>query len=85
MSVFLALVDPSFLADLLSEQAKADLTQKIIVVIIVWLMMGRQVNRHFKSLEAKLDQLVLSLTEVKTALSTRIDNVEERLERIENK
>jgi hypothetical protein len=78
-----ALFDPSFLAELLSNEAKASLTEKIIVVMIVWWVMGRKVSEHFKSLEGKLDLLIISIAETKAALSQRMDSIEERVEKVE--
>lgn len=80
-----ALLDPSFLAELLSKEAKASLTEKIIIVMVVWWVMGRKVSEHFRKLEEKLDLLVTSVTEVKGAFTQRMDDFEDRLDKVEKK
>lgn len=84
MELLFSIFDKSFFAELLSSQAKVSLTEKIIIVAMVWWVMGRKVSQHFKALEDKLDLLVISLAEAKASLSSRLDSVEERLDGVEN-
>lgn len=70
---FSNLIDASFLSELLSESGKASLAEKLVVVGVVWLVMGRKVTSHFKSLEHGMNEgfakVTESIGEVRAALT----------------
>ncbi len=74
---FSIFADLEFLRTLLSDAGKASLTEKLFIVWLVWMLMGRKVSVHFKSLERGMadgfQKLAESIGEVKQAL-TQVEN-----------
>ena len=85
-----AAFDFRFLNELLSDSGKASLAEKMIIVGIVWVLMGRKVASHFKTLEVGMrdgfEQLTHSVNEVRGALtqvelnhSTQLTEIRDRV------
>ena len=96
MDFLFSIFDKSFFAELLSAQAKASLTEKIIIITVVWWVMGRKVRDHFSALQASVSALQIeirdglhkiseSLGEVESSHRKRMDNLEGRIEKVEKK
>jgi hypothetical protein len=74
--------------DLLSEAAKTDITQKLLVFWIVWMIVRRTISSHFKNVEDALQLVAKNLSELKSALtdhSQRLGRLETRVETLEKK
>lgn len=94
MLELLSFIDMEMISEMLSPKAKADFAEKMIVVAVVWFVMGRKVQGHFKSLEQTvmnlsdkmskgLNDVALALKEVELAHSKKIMDLEERVDKIE--
>lgn len=74
------LLDSAYWDALLSPQAKANLTEKLIIVAVVWMTMGRKVSKrleglekrfmtHLTSIETKFDNMVFQVKDLKETFS----------------
>lgn len=88
--------DLSFLGEFLSPAGKASLIEKISIVGIVWLLMGRKVATHFSGLEngmttgfanltKAVDDMKNALQEVENRHTKRIDALTTRVSKLEDK
>lgn len=76
----------------LSDAARSSLGEKLIVVAIVWWIMKRNVARHFENIEGSLSNIALSVNQLKESIidlevkqTERINDLHERVARLETK
>lgn len=72
MSIF-DILDPSFISELFSDSGKASLTEKLLVVGVVWAVMGRKISGHLKGIESRISQLTDSVNRI----DRRVSDLEE--------
>src|SRR4051812_12762011 len=79
-------LNPDVIGSVLTKAAQADLTEKIVIVAVIWRLMGARVAEHFKSLEDTVKKLEVSvsegmhqLSEVHKLLAIRLGTVEDKI------
>lgn len=93
---FSNLTDLAFLTQLLSDSGKAALAEKLLVVGVVWLLMGRKVASHFHSLErgmkegfekltASIKEVRDSLTDVEVSHAESLKSLDSRVRKLEDR
>lgn len=64
---------PEYFNALLSPQAQASLTEKIIIVGVVWATMGRKVSKRFKEFQSTVDATLSMFRVHLTAIEEKFD------------
>ena len=78
----LALLGSDVLLDNLGKAAKADLTEYLIVVAVVWKMMGRKVAEHFAKIEAGLKSVADEISGLREDVKKDLASHSQQLEDI---
>lgn len=68
------LMNEEYWKSLLSPQAQANLTEKLIIVAVVWATMGRKVTKHFAQLKSGLDTTLGIFREHLKAIEDKLEN-----------
>lgn len=69
------LLDSAYWDALLTPEAKASLTEKLIIVAVIWVTMGRKVSNKFQSVETKVG-------EFQKKFYAHLDAIEEKFEKM---
>jgi len=72
------------LTDVLGEAAKADISQKITIFMIVWWFVKRTISEHFKKVEDGLAHVAKNVSDLKDALTEVEHNHSMRLGNLES-
>ena len=90
MDALLGLLNQESLMISLSEAAKADLTQKLIVFYVMWRVVKKTIAEHFKNVENGLEKVALKVEDIgnkmasiEQAHATRIGALEIRVTKVE--
>jgi hypothetical protein len=70
--------------DLLSDAAKADLSQNLTVFLIAWTMVKRTIKGHFANIESGLKDVAVSVTNLNAAMIKVETNHSSRLKVLED-
>lgn len=80
MEPLLSTTDFEFLKSFLSEAARSDLAEYLIVVFIVWKVVVNKVAFHFKNLEHSVDSINETLRDGFERFGSRLKIVEDRVD-----
>jgi len=75
--------DVTLVKNILGKAAQADLTEKLIVLGVMWHFMSRKVSKHFQGMEQSVEKLSRSITEAAKTLAKRLDSAEARISKLE--
>lgn len=93
---FLDLLDPSFLSEMLSNSGKAQLTEKFILLGVIWAMFGRKFAKHLRTIEERMSEGFGSVTKsvgdvrealirVETTHTLKLQNLSESVEKLDGR
>lgn len=66
-------LNSEYISALLSTQAQVSLTEKLIIVAVVWATMGRKVSKRFKELQTQIDSTLVMFKTHLTAIEGKFD------------
>jgi len=76
-------VSIEFIKELLSETAKADLTEKLLIFGVAWWIVSRKVTEHFKKIESSLTAVATSVSKLNESMIRVESSHSERLKTLE--
>ena len=84
MDLLLSGMDFEITKNFLGEAAKANLTNNLIIILILWQLMGKKIAKHFSNVEQSVAKIALEMNELKSAVMADLTLQSKRMSQIEN-